>query len=191
MSFVHDVVELVATHGHALTGKAEHWARVPLGAIARVVNGYPFESAWFNGEQGQPVIRIRDVVPGKATTFYSGRQVDAPLVAMNELVVGMDGDFNSRLWPSEPALLNQRVCKIVPDQRVYSNRLLAYVLPGYLKLINDHTSAITVKHLSSLTVQQLSIPLPPRNEQDRLVDKLDELFAALVTFDPLFPIVSP
>src|SRR5690606_16578195 len=77
------------------------------------------------------------------------------------------------------ALMNQRVCKVAPDERFYSKALLAYALPGYLKLINDHTSAITVKHLSSRTVQDIPLPLPPRAEQDRLASKIDELFSRI------------
>src|SRR5262249_37106931 len=51
----------------------------------------------------------------------------------------------------------------------------AYVLPGYLKEINAATHSITVKHLSSKTLEETPIPLPPLSEQRRIVVKLDEL----------------
>jgi type I restriction enzyme S subunit len=47
------------------------------------------------------------------------------------------------------------------------------VLQPYLDEINRRTSSITVKHLSSKTVAELPLPLPPRSEQDRLVDELE------------------
>lgn len=177
MSFVHSVAELVASSKNALLDKADHWERVPLAAVAQVVNGFPFPSNGFNATTGAPVIRIRDIVPGTIGTYFKGDTESAPRLERGDLVVGMDGDFNCRLWPSESAFINQRVCKLVPDERSYSKQFLAYVLPNYLKLINDHTSAITVKHLSSRTVQEIPLPLPPRREQDRIVSRLDELFS--------------
>ena len=180
MSFVHRVDELIEEEGNALVGKAPHWERVPLKSVARVVNGFPFPSSGFNNEEeGEPVIRIRDIVAGQVGTYFKGSAEGAPRVVRGDLVIGMDGDFNSRLWPSDAALMNQRVCKIVPNESIYSKQLLSYALPGYLKLVNDHTSAVTVKHLSSRTVQEIPLPLPPRAEQDRLVSKLDELFSRI------------
>src|SRR5690606_22102882 len=83
------------------------------------------------------------------------------------------------LWGGPRALLNQRVCKITPDEAVYRRRFLAYVLPGYLDAINAHTSSITVKHLSSRTVADIPLPLPPLPEQDRIIAALDALFTRL------------
>jgi type I restriction enzyme, S subunit len=179
MSFVHRVDELVEKQENALTGKADHWERIPLGAVAKVVNGFPFPSGGFNTEEGEPVVRIRDVTSGTIGTLFRGDSSDAPRVEQGDLVIGMDGDFNCRLWPGPSALLNQRVCKVVPNEAHYSKAFLSYVIPGYLKLVNDHTSAVTVKHLSSGTVHDLPLPLPPRPEQDRLVSKLDELFSRI------------
>lgn len=180
MSFVHRVDELVEDEGNALVGKAAHWERIPLGKIASVINGFPFPSKGFNNEsRGEPVIRIRDILSGTVGTFFKGNVEGAPRLDHGELVIGMDGDFNCRLWPGESVLMNQRVCKVVADETIYSTQFLSYALPGYLKLINDHTSAITVKHLSSGTVQEIPLPLPPRPEQDRLVSRLDELFSRI------------
>jgi type I restriction enzyme, S subunit len=179
MSFVHNVEELIEAHGNGLTGKAAHWERVRLGEVAQVINGFPFPSGGFNNKAGEPVLRIRDITAGSVGTFFKGDVEGAPGVEHGDLVVGMDGDFNSRLWAGETALINQRVCRIAPDEAVYSKSLLAYALPGYLKLVNDHTSAVTVKHLSSRTIADFPLPLPPRREQDRLASKIDELFSRI------------
>lgn len=58
-------------------------------------------------------------------------------------------------------------------------RFLGYALPAYLKLINDHTSSVTVKHLSSRTLQGLPIPVPSLAVQDAIIAQIDELFAEI------------
>ena len=91
----------------------------------------------------------------------------------------MDGDFNANLWRGERALLNQRVCKIVPDADTLDIKFLSYVLPGFLRLINDNTPSVTVKHLSSRTLHSIPLPLPPLDTQRRIVARIDELFAEI------------
>ncbi|ADC64074.1 restriction endonuclease subunit S [Allochromatium vinosum] len=176
MSFSHDVEDLVADSNDRLHATADWWERVPLGDVCDILNGFPFKSQHFNNSEGAPVIRIRDVTSGFCKTFYSG---DIPVgywVEPFDMVVGMDGDFNCRLWSSERSLLNQRVCKLTPHEDFLDKKFLSYVLPAYLRLINDHTHSITVKHLSSKTIAKIPFPLPPLAEQRRIVAKLDRLF---------------
>jgi type I restriction enzyme S subunit len=101
------------------------------------------------------------------------------IVKKGELIVGMDGDFKSAFWTGSDALLNQRVCKITPSSNYYSLKFLALVLPGYLDEINKHTSAVTVKHLSSNDIYEIPLSLPPFNEQVRIVGRVEELFSRL------------
>src|SRR5260370_3156721 len=91
----------------------------------------------------------------------------------------MEGDFNCTVWRGQTALLNQRVCKLSPHEQFYRKKLLAYALPGYLKAINAETSSVTVKHLSSNTIAQIPLPLPPLPEQDRIVAEMEKQFTQL------------
>ncbi|MBK9348000.1 MAG: restriction endonuclease subunit S [Burkholderiales bacterium] len=126
-----------------------------------------------------PLIRIRDVTTGQTSTYYTGPYEDEYLVQQGDLLVGMDGDFNSGFWSSSAALLNQRVCKISPAESFYDKQLIALALPGYLAAINANTPSVTVKHLSSKTIGEIGLPLPPRAEQTRIVAKLEELLSDL------------
>jgi len=153
--------------------------RRPLGSVAKVINGFAFKSGGFNQDAGHPIIRIRDVVRGMTNTRYVGDVPEGYWVEDGDLLVGMDGDFNLGRWKGGRALLNQRVCKIVADPGQLLPEFLFYVLPGYLKLINDHTSSTTVKHLSSRTLQAIEIPVPPLDTQRRIVARIDELFSEL------------
>jgi type I restriction enzyme S subunit len=175
MSFSASVSELVQHSTSPLVNAAPSWTRVELGSVAAILNGYPWKSACFNDQIGEPVIRIRDVTSGGTETRYRGEVVDGYWIENGDLLVGMDGDFNVRVWDGGRALLNQRVCRIASDKRLYLPELLAYVLPGYLKLIHDETHSITVKHLSSKTLAEIPLPLPPLPEQRRIVAKIDSL----------------
>lgn len=159
-----------------LIGRHATWERVPLGDVANVVNGAPFPSREFNSSGvGLPLIRIRDVVRGYTETYFGGEFSREHLIYPGDLLVGMDGDFKSSIWSGPPGLLNQRVCKVeVRNPDLYDQKFLALVLQGYLDALWAETSSVTVKHLSSRSVQKIPLPLPPLAEQLRIVSALDD-----------------
>ncbi len=179
MAFTTTIAEVIAGDKTGLLAKHPSWERVPLSEVASILNGAPFDSSLFSTSQGFPLIRIRDVVSGTTSTFYTGPIDETFIVTAGEILVGMDGDFNTGFWGPTPALLNQRVCKITPNEVFYSKKLLSHVLPGYLAAINAATPSITVKHLSSKTIAEIELPLPPQGEQTRIVEKLEELLSDL------------
>ena len=92
----------------------------------------------------------------------------------------MDGDFHGvpldwRGRSPEP----ERVCKVGLRTNLYDEKFLFLCLQPYLDAINAETSSVTVKHLSSRTVEDIPLPLPPLNEQSRIVAKLEELLSEL------------
>jgi type I restriction enzyme S subunit len=172
--------QIVAQLSNGVLGVHPSWRRVRVGEIAEVLNGFAFPSSAFAATGTMPLIRIRDVGRTNTDTWYSGPFEPQYVVQPGSLIVGMDGDFRAAEWKGPPALLNQRVCTIsVRDPSLYDPDFLRYALPGYLEAVNRYTSAVTVKHLSSETVKELPLPLPPRSEQDRIVTAIEEQFSRL------------
>lgn len=179
MSFTVSLEDIVNENAGGLLAAHASWGRVPLGLVFQVQNGFPFESGRFNSTgRGVRLLRIRDVIRGSTETYYDGPFSPEHLVQAGDIVIGMDGDFNVRRWPGPQALLNQRVCRLVPLGG-YSPALIPVVLQGYLDAINARTSSITVKHLSSRTVEGIPLPLPPAGEQERLADSLGSFVSRL------------
>lgn len=178
--------EIVRDSDSALLAIHPTWARVRLSDVADVLNGFAFKSTHFSTSKGVPLLRIRDVACSGTATNYVGEFDSAYLVEPGSIVVGMDGDFRAARWAGPAALLNQRVCKIsVRDERLYDAVFLFYALPGYLDAINARTSSVTVKHLSSRTIQDIPLPLPPLAEQWRIVAVIEEQFSRLDNSDEL------
>ena len=152
----------------------EGWEIKKLGEVAGILNGFAFDSKLFTDDSKyKPLIRIRDIKRGYTETFYKGDFSEYYLVKKKDLLIGMDGEFNIAEWKSDDALLNQRVCKIIPNPKDILQGYLLWYLPIVLKAIEDATSFVTVKHLSSRQLQQLPIPVPPLPTQERIVSELD------------------
>ena len=158
---------------------ADEWERVELKKIASVQNGYAFSSKLFNRAEGMPLIRIRDIFSVETENLYSGEYKEDFVVNKGDILIGMDGDFKVSKWPGDKGLLNQRVCRIHFDSAYYEKEFLFICIQPYLNAIHSETSAVTVKHLSSRTINDIPFPLPTLPEQRAIVSKIEELFSDL------------
>ncbi len=172
-------IEIVNEGKHQLLATAKHWERIYLKEVAKVQNGYAFSSLSFVKSGGMPLIRIRDIDSVSTIDRFNGEYSDEFIVKKGDVLIGMDGDFKAAIWKGENALLNQRVCRIIPKAKNYDPKFLFICLQPYLNAINEETSSVTVKHLSSRTIEEIPLPFPPLPEQHRIVAKIEELFSSL------------
>lgn len=155
------------------------WPKSKLGDLLEIQNGFAFSSKQF-GSEGMPLIRIRDIKNGMQTeTRYSGDFDERYVVRSGDLLIGMDGEFACYQWKGEPALLNQRVCRLEKFSEKLFPRFLLYGINKYLKDIEDVTSFATVKHLSGKQIAAIEFPTPPLSEQQRIVGILDQAFEGI------------
>lgn len=136
--------------------------------------GYPFTSSMFTDDSSYiPLIRIRDVKPGKASTYYMGNYSKDYVVKRGDILVGMDGEFNLEKWNDRDSLLNQRVARIDEMPSKSTKGYLYHILGPIFKKIEKEISGGSVKHLSVKIINSISIPLPHIKVQEEIVKILD------------------
>lgn len=147
--------------------------------VCDIQYGYPFDSSKFSESEGVPLIRIRDVTRGYSETFTTEEYSPEYLVYTGDLLVGMDGEFNIAKWGETPALLNQRVCRLIPKSSI-DKGYLYYYMPTVLNQIEAKTPFVTVKHLSAKELNKVKISIPSLDEQRKIaavLDKVSDLIA--------------
>lgn len=150
-----------------------------LSEVCTIQYGFPFDSAKFSDSNGMPLIRIRDVVRGYSETYTTEEYKSEYIVHENDLLIGMDGEFNIAKWGKTPALLNQRVCRLAPKDSIDKDYLF-YFMPIALKRIEEKTPFVTVKHLSAKELNKIEIPVLSLEEQRKIAEtlsKVDKLIA--------------
>lgn len=151
-------------------------------AVSDVLYGYPFESSQFSEDPAyMPLIRIRDVKPAKASTYYSGEFNEAYRIKKGDILVGMDGEFNLGKWDDRDGLLNQRVLKLRGKEGYSINGYLFHYMGPVFKKIEKETAGGSVKHLSAKVINSILIPIPSLKEQTRIVGILDTFTSSIDT----------
>ena len=150
----------------------EHWGMEKLEHYIEIITGHPFNSDFFSSE-GLPLIRIRDLNEENTSVFWNRDYPNYAIINTNDLLVGMDGDFDVVSWKGGTALLNQRILKINSKKHLLNN-YLKFFLQIPIKFINDLTMSTTVKHLSSNDVGKIQFMLPSFSEQEKIAKYLDQ-----------------
>ena len=142
---------------------------------ANVLYGCPFNAAQFTNDSSYiPLIRIRDVLSGKAGTYYKGEYSHDYIIKKGDILVGMDGNFNLGIWDDIDGLLCQRVCKLyTKDETRLLNGFIRHYMKPVFRQIEESTPGGSVKHLSAKAINSIHIPLPPLPVQEEIVRVLD------------------
>ncbi len=149
--------------------------KILLKDVVNIDSGFAFKSSLFTDDKKYiPIIRIRDVNSGIVGTYYSGEYDDKYVVNNGDLLISMDGSFVVKKWNGGKALLNQRVCRIKSVSQEITDDYIFRILPKELKIIEDKTSFVTVKHLSVTKIENIEINLPDLKTQKKIVEALDK-----------------
>lgn len=158
----------------------KHWELKRIKEIAIVINGYPFDSKRFESGKGTPLVRIRDINSSQTEVGFDGEVPPEALIKNDDILIGMDGDFNVAMWRGGEAALNQRVA-CVRANSYKLKKFIFYMLPFNMKIVNDLTYFTTVKHLSSTDILKAKLSLPPTEEIAKIVQFLDHETAKIDT----------
>ena len=148
-----------------------------------MIGGYAFSSEDIKGEIGARVIRISDFnekgwVNNKVVRYNGKEKLIQYEVKINDLLLAMTGGTVGKSflvdYLQEKTLLNQRVASIrsINTLPQYLNILLK--APLTLDIINSIKNS-TNDNISMKDINNFLCPLPPLAEQQRIVEKIEEL----------------
>lgn len=161
---------------------------VPLGDVAKILNGYAFKSSSYS-ESGIRVIRISDVQKGQMSDanpkYYpteSADEIRKYLLDEGDLVMSLTGNAGRVAMLSKtdlPAGLNQRVACLRPISDVVSTRYLFHFLnqDGFENEAMANATGGGQKNMSTTWLASYLIPVPSLQDQRRIVTILDKFDA--------------
>ena len=166
----------------------ENWCWTTLGMLCEFINGYAFKSNKFSEVSGVPVIRITNITDGyvdiENCILTTETDIDEKFIVNNgDLLIAMSGATtgkNGVYKNNTKAFLNQRVGNIkVINKNILDQEFRNYYISYMQETILDSAYGGAQPNISSGKIGQLSIPLPPFSEQQRIVDHIERMFSKL------------
>lgn len=166
----------------------ENWVWVRLGAVCFFENGYAFKSDKFSSEKGIPVIRISNIKENNVDLDDCIKTLEENIdekfiVHQGDLLIAMSGATtgkNGVYMSANIAYLNQRVGNIkVKNKELLIEKFRNFYIANMQNEILNTAYGGAQPNISSQKMSVMTFPLPPLSEQQRIVERLEELFAKL------------
>lgn len=149
------------------------WEVKKLGEVATYINGYAFKPEQWVAD-GVPIIRIQNLNNPNAPYNYC--DIDIPVkfhVHKGDILISWSASLGVYEWNADTAYLNQHIFKVVFDKVDINKYYLKYVVNAKLNDMQKQLHGATMKHIVKKDFDNISIPLPPLSEQEKIVAELD------------------
>lgn len=161
------------------------WQRKAIGEICEVINGGTPKTgvaAYWDG----PHQWITPAEMGKRTSPFIAetertitdqglQNSSARLLPPNSVILSSRAPIGHLVINTEPMATNQGCKGLVPGP-LLEFKYLYYYLSSIVGLLNDLGTGATFKELSGGKLKEVHVPFPPKAEQRRIVNILDEAF---------------
>ncbi len=167
------------------------WQTKTLQEIARVINGYAFDSKDFKSTNKVKSIKITNVgvkefieevnnyLPEKyIETLKEFRVKEGSIViALTRTIISAGLKVAVVPVSYDGALINQRVAALFSNEKIINQRFLYYFLTTSRveSYVLAHVNTLMQPNLSINDLKSIPVPLPSRRVQDEIVIKLDEI----------------
>lgn len=153
------------------------WEWVPIGETGEYINGFAFKPS-HRDSSGLPIVRIQNLTDESKALNTTNIEVPADYkIDTGDMLMSWSATLDVFVWRRGPALVNQHIFKVVPDERVISKKLLFYWLKRAIQQLQktEHLHGSTMMHINRGPFMAHKVPLPPAEEQLRIVAKLEEV----------------
>lgn len=157
------------------------WVWISIGETGEYINGFAFKPG-HRESSGRPIVRIQNLTDETKPLNTTTLEVHPDYKIDNgDMLMSWSATLDVFIWRRGPALVNQHIFKVVPDESVMTKDLLFFWLKRAIQELQktDHLHGSTMMHINRGPFMAHQVPLPPRAEQARIVAKLEELLSDL------------
>jgi len=166
------------------------WQTKTLGEVCEVMNGGTPKTGVLEYWDGSH-LWITPAEMGKRLSPYVGdterkitdlglRDSSARMLPPNSVILSSRAPIGHLVINTEPMATNQGCKGLIPDSQL-QHKFLYYYLSSIVDLLNSLGAGATFKELSGGKLKEVTIPVPPLPEQQRIVGILDEAFEGIAT----------
>lgn len=153
-------------------------AKTTLGDVADYINGRAFKPTEWEST-GKPIIRIQNLTNSSTeVNRTTGTFEDKYLVRSGDLLFAWSASLGAYIWNGENGWLNQHIFKVIPKEGV-SKKYLYYYLLYVVDQLYAKAHGSGMVHITIKPFKATEIPLPSLAKQQRIVDRIESLFAKL------------
>jgi type I restriction enzyme S subunit len=149
--------------------------------VCRLVNGRAFKpSEWT--DSGLPIVRIQNLNdPTKPFNYFDGPVDSKHVIDDGDILLSWSGtpgtSFGCFIWERSRAVLNQHIFKVQVDKERIADEYFVLAVNSKLdEMISKAHGGVGLRHITKDKLEAIHLPVPPIDEQRRLVRRVKEMF---------------
>ncbi len=157
----------------------ESWDVVKFKNIGTYINGYAFKPEdWTTN--GKKIVRIQDLTGSNDNpNFYDGIIDEKYNIQRGDYLISWAATLDAFIWDNDDAWLNQHIFKAIPKNNVTNKFFFWLIKESMQNMNNENKHGIMMQHVTLSVFNNFNIPLPPKNEQQKIANYLDEKCSAI------------
>ena len=162
----------------------------PVGELCNLVNGRAFKPTDWSDE-GVPIVRIQNLNDeGKPFNHYQGEVKEKFLIDSGDILLSWSGtpgtSFGCFVWSRGRAILNQHIFRVEVDEARIDRDYFVHAVNSRLEeMIALAHGGVGLRHITKGKLEGIRLPLPPRDEQRRIVTRIRECFERVAEIQAL------
>lgn len=158
------------------------WQEKKLGEICTLVNGRAYKKPELLDQGKYPVLRVGNFFTNRSW-YYSDLELEDKKYCDNgDLLYAWSASFGPKIWDGEKVIYHYHIWKVIPEASLVTKKFLYWLFDWDKEEIKrTQGTGTTMIHVSKGSMENRQIPLPPLAEQQRIVEILDQAFAAIAT----------
>lgn len=151
-----------------------------LDEIVSFFSGNAWKAASFKESGKLPIIRIQNIGDNKTSDFvyWDDDYNESYLVNKGDLLLSLSGSIKLDFWQGEKGLLNQRIVKITPREKIHA-QWLYYQLLNYIRKIELIGNHALVNNVSLKDLKDIRLNVPPIEAQIHIANILSKAEALI------------
>ena len=154
------------------------WQLLTFNDVAEYINGRAFKPEEWE-PAGTRIIRIQNLNDNSVPYNHSTSEFDDKYLVRNgDLLFAWAASLGVYIWNGPEAWLNQHIFKVIP-RKFIKREYLYLALAASVSAFYQKSHGSGMVHITRQEFLSMPILLPPIKEQDRIIKRLEPLFAIL------------
>ena len=159
------------------------WEWIRLGSGVRFINGRAYKKAeLLNDSSLTPVLRVGNLFTN-SSWYYSNLKLDEDKYIDNgDLIYAWSASFGPKIWNGGHVIYHYHIWKTVIKEGIDKKFLYYFLSDSHNVLGETKLHGSTMKHVTKTNMEKLPFPLPPLEEQKRIVIRVKRLMDTISKF---------
>ena len=156
------------------------WEWVRLGSGVKFINGRAYKKTELLTDSNLiPVLRVGNLFT-KSSWYYSDLKLDEDKYIDNgDLIYAWSASFGPRIWNGGHVIYHYHIWKTVIKKSIDKKFLYYFLSDPHNVLGETKLHGSTMKHVTKTNMEKLPFPLPPLEEQKRIVAKIEKIMNSI------------